>query len=229
MISHPWRKCSSVVSRLPRPILITVRPHNFVCVRYARPDALIRSTMSLFNWSMLSVVAGVGDPGPASTMPATAPINRKQTTPMPGCADNSKRSSFLIQSASKLDAVVHIVFLRVDRVTTQIFWHKAEHAPQSFEVAHIKHAEIERHKDCFVRIDYYRICQLPAFSHPFVLRHHREPTTISGVDVQPDFCFAAKAADLANGIDACSRCRPHRGDDRHRLKTIPPIFCDSLA
>src|SRR6478752_10385098 len=94
-ISHALLKCSSVVSTLPRPILITVRPCNFVCVRYARPLALIRSTISLLIASMRSVVAGVGYPGPASTMPATCPVNRKQTTPMLGCADNSKRCSFL--------------------------------------------------------------------------------------------------------------------------------------
>jgi len=28
-------------------------------------------------------------------------------------------------------------------------------------------------------------------------------TTVSGVDVQPDFCVAANVADVANGIDAC--------------------------
>ena len=31
--SHALRKCSSVVSTLPKPIRMTVRPRNFVCVR----------------------------------------------------------------------------------------------------------------------------------------------------------------------------------------------------
>ena len=96
--SQALRRCSSVVRIFPRPIRITVCPHNLVCVRYARPEALIRSTMSLFDWSTLSAVAGVGDPGPASSMPAT---NRKQTTPMLTGAASSKRSSLLIQSASR--------------------------------------------------------------------------------------------------------------------------------
>ena len=103
MISQPLRRCSSVVSTLPRPILITVRPRNFVCVRYARPDALIRSTMSLLicrcliSGSRRALAAAV----PGAARRAAAPTNRKQTTPMLGCADNSKRSSFLIQSASR--------------------------------------------------------------------------------------------------------------------------------
>ena len=60
--SHPLRRCSSVVSTFPRPIRITVRPHNVVCVIYARPLALIRSTISLFNLSSCFVVAGGASP-----------------------------------------------------------------------------------------------------------------------------------------------------------------------
>src|SRR5947207_8253669 len=44
--SQALRRCSSVVRIFPRPIRITVCPRNLVCVRYARPEALIRSTMS---------------------------------------------------------------------------------------------------------------------------------------------------------------------------------------
>jgi hypothetical protein len=50
--SQALRRCSSVVRIFPRPIRITVCPRNLVCVRYARPEALICSTMSLFNLSM---------------------------------------------------------------------------------------------------------------------------------------------------------------------------------
>ena len=49
--SQALRRCSSVVRIFPRPIRITVCPRSLVCVRYARPEALIRSTMSLFNLS----------------------------------------------------------------------------------------------------------------------------------------------------------------------------------
>src|SRR2546427_288931 len=80
MISHPLRRCSSVVSTLPRPILITVRPHNFVCVRYARPDALIRSTMSLLIASMPSKKparprAGVAARGAGAAAPTLEPAH----------------------------------------------------------------------------------------------------------------------------------------------------------
>ena len=100
--SQALRRCSSVVRIFPRPIRITVCPHNLVCVRYARPEALIRSTMPLFNWSMRSmeparpraVVAARGEG-------AASPTKRKQTTPMLTGATSSKRSSRSIHSENK--------------------------------------------------------------------------------------------------------------------------------
>src|SRR5205823_12819758 len=54
--------------------------------------------------------------------------------------------------AAELDAVSHIIFLRLDRVAAQIFRHQCEDASQSLDIAHIKHAKIERNEKSFVRI-----------------------------------------------------------------------------
>lgn len=48
MIFQTFCRCSSVVSRFPNPRRITMRPRNFVWVKYALPDALIFATVSLF-------------------------------------------------------------------------------------------------------------------------------------------------------------------------------------
>ena len=100
---------------------------------------------------------------------------------------------------------------------------------QPLEIAHVKHAKIERHKKRFVRIDHDGIGYLPSVAQPSVFRQHGEPAAISAVDVQPDLLFLANLRDFQNRVDARGRSRSHGRDDRHRLETCLPIMRDSLA
>src|SRR5205807_2930774 len=106
------------------------------------------------------------------------------------------------KSAAKLDAVIHVILLRFDRVAAQIFRHECEDAPQALEIAHVKDTEIQRNEKGFVRIYNNRIGFAPTSSERFVFRQNGEASAIRAVDVQPHLVFAADFRDLGNGIDA---------------------------
>src|SRR5438552_13325766 len=105
--------------------------------------------------------------------------------------------------AAELDAVIHVIFLRLDRVAAQIFRHKREDAPQPLEVTHVKDAEIQRDKKTFVRIYDDGIRFTPTVSQRLFLWQNGEARAVSAVNVKPQFIFAADGCDLGNGINAC--------------------------
>src|SRR5438105_11614771 len=72
--------------------------------------------------------------------------------------------------AAELDAVVHVIFLRLDRVAAQIFRHQCEDASQSLEIAHVKHAEIERNEKSLVRVHHDGIGLVPTGGERVALR-----------------------------------------------------------
>src|SRR5260370_39836900 len=45
------------------------------------------------------------------------------------------------KSPAELNAVVHVIFFSLDRISPQIFRHKGENAPQSLQVAHVEDAQ----------------------------------------------------------------------------------------
>src|SRR4029453_17210638 len=47
------------------------------------------------------------------------------------------------ESSAQLDAVVHVVFLRLHCVAAQIFRNKCEDPAQPLEIAHVEHTEIQ--------------------------------------------------------------------------------------
>src|SRR5438445_8682191 len=104
--------------------------------------------------------------------------------------------------AAKLDAVIHVIFLRLDRVAAQIFRHKREDAPQPLEVTHVKDAEIQRDKKTFVRVHNDGIRFNPTVSQRLFLWQNGEASTVSAVNMKPNFIFAADFCDLGNGINA---------------------------
>src|SRR5260370_39031142 len=46
------------------------------------------------------------------------------------------------KSPAELNAIVHVIFFSLDRISPQIFRHKGENAPQSLQVAHVEDAEV---------------------------------------------------------------------------------------
>src|SRR5438105_15629368 len=53
--------------------------------------------------------------------------------------------------AAELDAVIHVIFLGLDRVAAQIFRHKREDAPQPLEVTQVEDAEMHGEKKTLLR------------------------------------------------------------------------------
>src|SRR4029077_15194513 len=133
------------------------------------------------------------------------------------------------ESSAELDPVIHVVLLAFDSVAAKDFGYEGKNATQALEPTHVKHAEIQRHKNGLMRIDHDGVGQLPAFGYPSVFRHHGEPAAVSGVDVQPHFFLPANLRDLWNGVDTCGRSRSNGCDDRNRLKPVLPIVRDTAA
>ena len=133
------------------------------------------------------------------------------------------------KTAAELNAVIHVVFLGLDRVALQIFGNEREDTAQSLDVADIKHAEIEGNEQHFVRINHDRVRFAPAVRDPFSFRQKREPGAVSAVDVQPDFILTTNIRDLRDRIDARGRGCPHRRDGRERFKLLGKIPLDHRA
>src|SRR5581483_2363577 len=104
--------------------------------------------------------------------------------------------------ASELDAVIHVIFLRFDRVASQIFRHKREDPSESLKIANVKHAKIQWDKKTFVRVHNDGIRLAPAVRQPLVLWQNGETRAVSAINVQPHFIFAAEFCDLSNRINA---------------------------
>src|SRR5215813_9737294 len=87
--------------------------------------------------------------------------------------------------AAELDSVVHVIFLRLDRVAAQILRHQREYASQPLKVAHVKHAEIKRDKKTFVRVHNDGIRFSPTVGQPFILWQNGEARSVGAVNVKP--------------------------------------------
>src|SRR5437764_12430988 len=84
--------------------------------------------------------------------------------------------------AAELDAVIHVIFLGLDRVAAQILRHKREDAPQPLEVTPVKNSEIQRHKKTFVRVHNDGIRFTATFRQRLFLSQNGEPCTESTVN-----------------------------------------------
>src|SRR5207244_12878803 len=105
------------------------------------------------------------------------------------------------ESATKLDAVVHVINFRIIGIAQMhIFGRESEKPAQTPDVAHVESAEIKRDKEHLVRVDDYRIRFVPAGGDGFAFRHARESRAVRDVDVQPHSVFAATVCDLGSGI-----------------------------
>ena len=75
------------------------------------------------------------------------------------------------KTPAELDTIIHVIDFGANWVAQmQVFRHESEEPTQSRDVAHVKCAEIERHKEHLVRVYYDRIGFAPSGGDPFAFR-----------------------------------------------------------